>query len=166
MRLVADTPDDYRTLSFMQKQITQLFKIEKENNPDGPLVKEYRKLMNAPLEKSYERPGSSVSGINQKRVMETDDRALLIAYIVQSATQRKKAAIEYRDAKNNVSKRLIEPHSWRNDQVIAWCHERNAWRQFKPSQIVRIAITNEDFDRSEKVEITLKDAKTMAYLAV
>lgn len=164
MRLVADTPDDYQKLSRIQKQITQMFKNEKENNPGGILFLTYKSFINTSIEKSYERPGESTAVANTKAVADTDDKNLFIPYIVQAAIKRNKVAIEYMDAKGNVSKRVIEPHTWRNDQVVAWCHERGAWRQFKPKQIQRVAIIDETFDRTEDVEITADHAKEYAHL--
>lgn len=164
MRLVADSREDYKQLSIVQKLMTQRFKLERDIDAESTMTLALKSFINTSIEKSYERPGTSASVANGANAIETDDKSLFIAYIVTAATRRKKLAIEYRDAKGNVSKRLIEPFNWKNDQVVAWCHERSAWRQFKPNQIVRMAITDEDFDRSEDIEIQASDAKTMAYI--
>jgi hypothetical protein len=164
MRLVADNAEDYQMLSRIQKLLTQAFKVEKENNPNGVLALTHKKFINTSIEKSYERPGQSAQIANAEDVMDTTDKSLFIAYIVMAATQRKKMAVQYRDAKGNVSQRVLEPFNWRNNQVVAWCHERGAWRQFKPSQMERVAVTNEPFDREEVVEIKASDAKDMAHL--
>lgn len=162
MRLVADTPEDYLALTLLQKQITQLFK--KEKGTGSALETVYKKFINTSIEKSYEMPGQSVQNANVKAIMDTDDKDLIIPYIVHGATNRKKVAIEYRDTKGNVSKRIIEPFTWRNNQIVAWCHERGAWRQFKPAQILRVAVLDENFERSEEVEIKPEDAKEKMYL--
>ena len=158
MRIVADTKKEYQQLSRIQKQVTQLFKQEKENNPGGILHESYKQFINTSIEKSYEMPGKSAEVANDDSALQTDDQSLFIPYIVQAAVSRKKMAIEYA-SKKGASKRLIEPHTWRNGHVVAWCHERGAWRQFKPSQIIRLAVTGENFDRSEEVEIVPEDAK-------
>jgi predicted DNA-binding transcriptional regulator YafY len=102
------------------------------------MTKTLKNFINTSIEKTYERPGTSAKVANNADSLETDDPALFISYIVMSATQRKKLAIEYVSGKGDVSTRLIEPHNWRNNQVVAWCHERGAWRQFKPSMIRRM----------------------------
>jgi predicted DNA-binding transcriptional regulator YafY len=162
VRLVADNPQDYKRLSLLQKQVTQLYKKEKDKGT--PLEEVYKAFINTPIEKSYERPGSSTEIANTNAIMETDDPTLIIPYIVHAAINRKKMAIEYKSAKGDISKRLIEPHAWRNNSVVAWCHERGAWRQFKPSMILRAAVTDQDFDREDIVEIKPTDAKEMAHL--
>ena len=163
MRLVADNAEEYRMLTRIQKQMVEMYKIEKENDSTSLLTNTYKKFINTTIEKSYEKPGESAKVANMSS-MQTDDPTLFIAYIVMSATQRKKLAIEYKDAKGGISKRLIEPHNWKNGQVVAWCHERGAWRQFKPSMIQYMALTDEEFDRTEEIEIKSTDAKDMAHL--
>lgn len=162
MRIVADTKQDYMVLALLQKQMTRMYKDEKDTG--SVLEGAYKSFINTSIEKSYEMPGQSLQAANVNSVMDSSDPALFIAYIVHSAVNRLKLAIEYKDAKGNVSKRVIEPHSWRNDQVVGWCHERGAWRQFKPSQIVRVAVIAEDFERQEEVMIVAGDAKDMAHL--
>lgn len=162
MRIVADNKEEYADLSLIQKQITQLFKAEKGSG--SRLEGVYKKFINTSIEKTYEKPGDSTKIANTNSTMDTSDPNHFIAYLVHAAVNRKKIAMEYTDAKGKTSKRVIEPHSWRNDQVVGWCHERSAWRQFKPRQIARIAVTDQDFDRSEDVEIAISDAKDMAHL--
>lgn len=162
MRLVADTKEDYAALALLQKQMTRMYKDEKGTG--SVLETTYKSFINTSIEKSYEMPGQSLNSANTNSVMDAIEPQLFIAYIVHAAVNRLKLAIEYRDAKGVVSKRVIEPHSWRNDQVVAWCHERGAWRQFKPSQIVRVAVLAEDFERQEEVMIVAADAKEMAHL--
>lgn len=157
MRLVADSPQDYKKLALLQKQMTQLFKKEKDSG--STLEETYKAFINTSIEKSYERPGSSAQIANSNSVMETDDKALIIPYIVHAAVNRNKVAIEYVSGKGDVSTRLIEPHAWRGTQVSAWCHERGAWRSFKPENIKRISITDQPFDREDEVLIKASDVK-------
>ena len=163
MRLVADNGVEYRQLSRIQKLMVEAYKTEKENDPDGVMANMYKAFINTNIEKSYEKPGESTKVANTSD-LQTDDPSMFIAYIVMSATQRKKLAIEYKDTKGGISKRLIEPHNWKNGQVVAWCHERGAWRQFKPAMIQFMALTDEEFDRTEEIEIKATDAKDMAHL--
>lgn len=159
MRLVAETPEDYKALARIQKLVTSLWKAEE----DGEHKEMLKKFMNTPLEKVYERPGESVR-VAKDADLYSEDPAFFIPYIVHGAINRKKVAIEYRSNKGEVKKRLIEPFTWRNGSLVAWCHEAGAWRNFKPSNIIAIAVTNADFDRDEEVEIKATDAKEMAHL--
>ena len=156
MRFVADTPEDYLALGMLQKYLTQVFKNEKDTG--SALETASKKFINAQIEKSYERPGQSVTQA-QITDFDTTDPEFMLGYIVQAATRRKKIAIEYVDGKGKKSTRVLEPYNWRNGQLVAWCHERNAWRQFKLTQIQRVAITNDDFERPEEVDIKASDAK-------
>lgn len=162
MRIVVDNKEEYANVALLQKQVTRLFKLEKDTG--SKLEASYKQFINTPIEKSYEKPGESAKVANNS-TMDTTDKSLFIAYIVHAAINRKKLAVEYVDGKGKQSKRLLEPFNWRNDQVVAWCHERGAWRQFKPSQMLRVAVTDETFDRSEDVEIVASHAKEMAHLA-
>lgn len=161
MRLVADTAEDFLALSLLQRQMTAAFKAEKGTG--SGLETAYKKFIGTSIEKAYEKPGETVHNVSMTE-LDTDDPAMFLPYIVQAATNRKKIAIEYKDAKGKVSKRVLEPFNWRNDQLVAYCHERGAWRQFKLPQIMRIAITEDDFERPEEVEIKASDVKDMKYL--
>lgn len=161
MRIVVDNKEEYANVALLQKQVTRLFKLEKDTGTK--LEASYKQFINTPIEKSYEKPGESAKVANTS-TMDTTDKTLFIAYIVHAAINRKKLAVIYVDGKGNESKRLLEPFNWRNGQVVAWCHERGAWRQFKPSQMLRVAVTDETFDRSEDVEIIAAHAKEMAHL--
>lgn len=161
MRLVADSAEDFLILSLLQKQMTAAFKAEKGTG--SGLETAYKKFIGISIEKAYEKPGETVHNVAMSD-LDTDDTSLFLPYIVQAATNRKKIAIEYKDTKGKVSKRVLEPFNWRNDQLVAYCHERGAWRQFKLPQIMRIAITEDDFERPEEVEIVLADIKDKAHL--
>ena len=161
MRLVADTAEDFLILSLLQKQMTAGFKAEKGTG--SGLETAYKKFIGVGIEKSYEKPGDTVHNVSMSN-LDTDDPEMFLPYIVQAATTRKKIAIEYKDTKGKVSKRVLEPFNWRNDQLVAYCHERGAWRQFKLPQIMRVAITEDDFERQEEVEIQTSDVKTMKHL--
>ena len=161
MRFVADTPEDYLAITFLQKFMTQVFKGEEDK--DSALSVATKKFMNASIDKSYERPGDSVKNANITD-FDSDEKELILPYIVMAATSRRKLALVYADAKGNKSKRIVEPFNWRNGQLVAWCHERNAWRQFKLNQIMRIAITEDPFERPEPVDIKHDDAKDASLL--
>lgn len=161
MRLVADTAEDFLILSLLQKQMTAAFKVEKGSG--SGLETAYKKFIGVGIEKSYEKPGETVHNVSMT-ALDTDDSELFLPYIVQAATNRKKIAVEYRDTKGNVSKRVLEPFNWKNGQLIAYCHERGAWRSFKLGQMMRVAVTEDDFERQEEVEIQSSDVKTMSHL--
>ncbi len=163
MRFVADTPEDYLAITFLQKFMTQVFKGE--DDKDSALSTATKKFMNANIDKSYERPGDSVKNANISEY-DSDEKELILPYIVMAATSRRKLALVYADTRGNQSKRIIEPFNWRNGQLVAWCHERNAWRQFKLSQIKRIAITEDGFERPEPVDIKHEDAKNPHLLSL
>lgn len=162
MRIVADNEQEYKDLVRIQKVVTGLWKLEENEGLKGI----FKSFMNTSIEKSYVKPGRSAAVANDHADMDTEDRELIVPYIVHAAIQKKKVTIQYKDAKGESSQRLIEPFSWRGDTVVAWCHERGAWRQFKPKQIVRIAVLDLPFDREEDVEIIAEHAKTMAHLAL
>jgi predicted DNA-binding transcriptional regulator YafY len=77
---------------------------------------------------------------------------------LQNAISSKKiSVIEYTNLKDEVSKREIEPIglvfyalSW---HVIAWCHLRNEYRDFKLSRIKKITNTTIPFTRTEHIEL-------------
>ena len=162
MRFVADTPEDYLAIGLLQKYLTQVFKNEKDTG--SALEVATKKFIGTQIEKSYERPGDAVAKANFTE-FDTNESDYMLAYIVQAATKRKKIAIEYVDTKGKPSTRILEPYNWRNGQLVAWCHERNAWRQFKLQQIQRVGITEDDFERPEEVDIKPSDARDPELLA-
>lgn len=159
MRLVADTPEDYKALARCQKLITSLWKAEEPGEHKDML----KAFMNCPLEKSYEQPGKSVE-IAKDAELYTEEKELFIPYIVHAAVNRKKMAMQYRSNKGEVKNRLVEPFTWRNGSLVAFCHEAGSWRNFKPANITALAVTNHPFDRDEEVEIVASDAKDKADL--
>uniref|UniRef100_UPI003B97E9D6 hypothetical protein n=1 Tax=Klebsiella pneumoniae TaxID=573 RepID=UPI003B97E9D6 len=72
MRLVADSPQEYRMLSRIQKQVVEMYKMEKENDSTSLLTNTYKKFINTTIEKSYEKPGESAKVANTSN-MQTDD---------------------------------------------------------------------------------------------
>lgn len=164
MRLVADNEEDYQMLARVQHQVTYWLKQEQANGGSDLLINTYKRFINTPIEKSYMKPGQSVQAANTSAIMDTEDRALIIPYIVHAAINRKKIAIEYFSDKKGVSKRVVEPFNWNGNNLVAWCHEAGAWRHFKPNNIRRIAVLDEDFDRPDEVLIVATDAKDKAGL--
>lgn len=161
MRLVADSSEDFKKLSMVQRLMTEAFKAEKGTGSE--LETAYKTFINTTIEKSYERPGEAIKKANITQ-MDTDERGLIIPYIVHAAINKKKIAVEYKDGKGNVSKRILEPFGWRNGQLSAFCHERGAWRTFKPSNILRIAITDDSFEMDGDMTIVAEDSKAMSHL--
>ncbi len=78
--------------------------------------------------------------------------------ILQTAISSQKIIIvEYKNNKEETSQREMEPiglifyaFSW---HVIAWCHLRKEYRDFKVSRIIRLKITNQAFIKSAHIDI-------------
>jgi predicted DNA-binding transcriptional regulator YafY len=167
MKLVAENEEEYKKIARVQKVLTAMFKNEKAGGSEE-LADSYKLFINTPVEKSWVMAGTSASIANAAS-MDTDERALIIPYLVHAAVNRKKCAIEYVDGKGKHSKRLIEPMNWAEAKsginIVSWCHEAGAWRHFNPKNIMAVAVTEEDFDRDEDVTIVIEDAKEKAGLA-
>lgn len=65
--------------------------------------------------------------------------------------------IDYKNMKEEVSKRQIEPvglifyaFNW---HLIAWCHERNDYRDFRVSRILRLKDTGLPFKKTDHIEL-------------
>lgn len=78
--------------------------------------------------------------------------------ILQTGISSKRIMIvEYKNNKEEISQREIEPiglifyaFAW---HVIAWCHLRKAYRDFKVSRIVQLKITEQCFLKEEHIEL-------------
>jgi len=78
--------------------------------------------------------------------------------ILQSGISSKRIMIvEYKNNKQEISQREIEPiglvfyaFSW---HVIAWCHLRKEYRDFKVSRIVQLKITEQAFSKGIHIEL-------------
>lgn len=75
----------------------------------------------------------------------------------EAISSRHIVVIEYANSKEEASKRELEPIglvfyalSW---HVIAWCHKRNEYRDFKLSRIKSIKNNNVPFTRSKHLEL-------------
>ena len=78
--------------------------------------------------------------------------------VIQTAISSKKIlVVEYKNNKEEISKREMEPiglvfyaFSW---HVIAWCHLRNEYRDFKVPRIVQLKITDQPFRNNNHIEL-------------
>lgn len=78
--------------------------------------------------------------------------------MLQSAiSNRRIISIEYKNNKEEVSKRELEPiglifyaFSW---HLIAWCHHRNAYRDFKVTRIIQVKDTALPFKKSKHIPL-------------
>lgn len=65
--------------------------------------------------------------------------------------------IEYQNNKNEVSKRKLEPIGLvfysLNWHLIAWCHWRNDYRDFRVSRILKLTSTNDTFSQSKHIDL-------------
>lgn len=65
--------------------------------------------------------------------------------------------LDYKNNKEEVSKRKVEPiglvfyaFSW---HLIAWCHMRNDYRDFKVARILKISSANTPFQKTDHIEL-------------
>ncbi|WP_422661607.1 WYL domain-containing protein (plasmid) [Paenibacillus sp. EC2-1] len=161
MRIIADNKEEYKLMAKLQKMINGMYQQE-ENHA---IKNVYNVIRKANIEKSYVQPGKSVEEAESDIEMYTEDKELIMAYIVTAAVNRKKLIIDYVGKDGKQSQRTIEPFSIKNGMIVSWCHEAGSWRHFKPANIQRIATTTQDFERDEIVEIVPTDAKKYAFLA-
>jgi predicted DNA-binding transcriptional regulator YafY len=78
--------------------------------------------------------------------------------LIQTAiSERKMLELEYMNNKNEPSKRRTEPIGLvfyaLNWHLIAWCHHRNDYRDFRVGRIVRITNTCEPFRKTDHIEL-------------
>ncbi len=70
--------------------------------------------------------------------------------IQMALTNLNKVQLNYCSADNNETKRMIEPfalyYAQENWVLIAWCHLRNAYREFRLDRIQSLVILNEKFE--------------------
>jgi len=78
----------------------------------------------------------------------------LLQHAITSQTVMK---IDYKNNKNEVSKRMVEPigllfyaFGW---HIIAWCHNRKEYRDFKVIRILRICNTEQPFTKTNHIEL-------------
>ena len=65
--------------------------------------------------------------------------------------------IEYKSLKEEISKRLVEPiglifyaFSW---HLVAWCHSRHDYRDFKVARIIQLRSTDEHFRKPSHIDL-------------
>lgn len=166
MRIGAENDAEYKQIMLLQNLMTQQFKAEKQNDPDGPLTNALKKFINTPVDKTWELPDEAIQAANSA-TMDTEDPALFIPYIIHAAVNRKKVAVEYTSNGKPTSKRIIEPMNYSKAKsgginIVAWCHSAGAWRHFNPANISRVAVLDETFDRPEDVELKPEHARELA----
>jgi len=72
-------------------------------------------------------------------------------------TSRTQVELDYKNTKEEVSKRLVEPiglvfyaFNW---HLIAWCHMRNDYRDFKVTRILKVASNGYPFKKADHIEL-------------
>lgn len=66
--------------------------------------------------------------------------------IVNSARDLKCVRIRYRDAKQAVTERNVEPYEFKNGKLYAYCHVKNGIRAFTVTNILSAGETNEHYN--------------------
>lgn len=87
--------------------------------------------------------------------LENDFEYLSILQVTIS--DKKIIHIQYKNNKEELSSREVEPiglifyaFSW---HLIAWCHERKAYRDFKVSRIIKVKTTEQPFKKNKHIEL-------------
>ena len=78
--------------------------------------------------------------------------------VLQNSISRKIIIeLEYKNKNNEISKRSVEPiglvfyaFSW---HLIAWCHMRLEYRDFKLARILKVSYTDMPFVKKEHIEL-------------
>lgn len=80
-----------------------------------------------------------------------------LAPLQQAITLRTIVDLEYRNNKNEISRRAVEPiglvfyaFSW---HLIAWCHMRSDYRDFKINRILKVRDTGEPFRKTDHINL-------------
>lgn len=80
-----------------------------------------------------------------------------LSTLQQAITSRTMVEIEYRNNKQELSLRLVEPiglifyaFSW---HLVAWCHKRGEYRDFKVVRILKIRNAGRPFSRTDHIEL-------------
>ena len=80
-----------------------------------------------------------------------------LSTLQNSISSQKVLELEYQNRNHEVSKRKVEPiglifyaFHW---HLIAWCHMREDYRDFKVANILRIKITDADFTRQDHIQL-------------
>lgn len=169
MIIKARTHEEYKDLMIVHRLLNAKMKEERDNGSET-LANAYKTVLDATIEKVWETTEEALKAANSA-TFDTEEPHLFIPYIVKAAGLRQKVAIEYVSSKGT-SRRIIEPMNWQRASgktgginIVAWCHDANAWRHFNVKNMRRVAILDETFDRDEEVTIKTEDAKDMATFA-
>jgi predicted DNA-binding transcriptional regulator YafY len=81
-----------------------------------------------------------------------------LSALQHSISTRTLLELNYKNSKNEVSKRMTEPiglifyaFNW---HLIAWCHNRQAYRDFKVSRILKIRNTDQSFQKPDHIDLS------------
>ncbi|KQS35444.1 YafY family protein [Pedobacter sp. Leaf194] len=100
--------------------------------------------------------------MNQHIKLQVPDRLRFnyeyLSLIQQAISERNMVALEYKNAKDETSKREVEPiglifyaFSW---HLIAWCHFRNQYRDFNLTRIISLQTLNKAFLKTEHMPLS------------
>ena len=80
-----------------------------------------------------------------------------LSSLQESITSKTMVVLDYKNNKEEVSKRQVEPiglifyaFSW---HLIAWCHIRNDYRDFKVSRILKVTSLGTPFKKTDHIEL-------------
>ncbi len=80
-----------------------------------------------------------------------------LSVLQQCISSKSILAVEYKNNKEEISSRELEPiglifyaFSW---HVIAWCHNRKEYRDFKVSRIIKVSDTERPFKKMKHIEL-------------
>jgi predicted DNA-binding transcriptional regulator YafY len=81
-----------------------------------------------------------------------------LSQLQQAITAKQIIELEYKNTKDENSKRLVEgiglifyAYNW---HLAAWCHIRNAYRDFRVSRIIQIKLTGLAFKKKKHIELS------------
>lgn len=70
----------------------------------------------------------------------------VMSELVNGARDLKCVRIRYRDQKQEVTERTVEPYELKNGKLFAYCHMKQGIRSFTVSNITSAAKTNETYN--------------------
>ena len=81
-----------------------------------------------------------------------------LSVIQQSISARTILQVDYKNNKEEVSSRMVEPIGLifyaLNWHLIGWCHVRSDYRDFRVSRILRLKDTGKLFSKSDHIELS------------
>lgn len=87
----------------------------------------------------------------------TQNNFAYLTQLQEAIANQANIKIEYQNNKNEISIRKLEPIGLifyaLNWHLIAWCHWRNDYRDFRVSRILKLASTNDAFTKKDHIDL-------------